>query len=48
MDVPAPGVGAMCGSCPPGYLGDGSKCAGKFIILEEMLLYYVVAIYPVW
>ena len=29
VDVPAPGVGAMCGPCPPGYLGDGSKCAGK-------------------
>ncbi|XP_064385849.1 mucin-like protein [Halichondria panicea] len=27
VDVPAPGVGAMCGPCPPGYLGDGSKCA---------------------
>ncbi len=29
MDVPAPGVGAVCGPCPQGYRGDGSKCAGK-------------------
>lgn len=28
MDVPAPGVGAMCGSCPQGYTGDASKCYG--------------------
>ncbi len=29
VDVPAPGEGAMCGPCPQGYRGDGSKCAGK-------------------
>ena len=28
MDVPAPGVGAVCGSCPPGYTGDAQKCYG--------------------
>ena len=28
MDVPAPGVGAVCGSCPPGYTGDSLKCYG--------------------
>ena len=28
-DVPAPGVGAVCGPCPDGYHGDGAKCAGK-------------------
>ena len=27
-DVPAPGVGIMCGSCPSGYIGDGQNCAG--------------------
>ncbi|XP_064385443.1 uncharacterized protein LOC135334236 isoform X4 [Halichondria panicea] len=26
VDVPAPGVGAMCGPCPVGYFGDGQKC----------------------
>ena len=31
VDVPAPGVGAVCGPCPEGYRGDGSKCAGKAI-----------------
>ncbi|XP_064388044.1 uncharacterized protein LOC135336225 isoform X3 [Halichondria panicea] len=25
-DVPAPGVGAACGMCPDGYVGDGEKC----------------------
>ena len=29
LDVPAPGVGAMCGACPDGYTGDGEKCFGK-------------------
>ena len=29
LDVPAPGVGAMCGVCPGGYTGDGEKCFGK-------------------
>ena len=28
-DVPAPGVGAYCGSCPTGYTGDGFKCIGN-------------------
>ena len=28
MDIPAPGVGAVCGSCPEGYTGDASKCYG--------------------
>ena len=28
-DVPAPGVGAVCGPCPGGFYGDGAKCAGK-------------------
>ena len=28
MDVPAPGIGAVCGSCPEGYTGDALKCYG--------------------
>ena len=28
FDVPAPGVGAVCGSCVPGFTGDGLKCTG--------------------
>ncbi len=28
MDVPAPGVGAVCGDCPLGYTGDSLKCYG--------------------
>lgn len=27
-DVPAPGVGAVCGACPEGYTGDTVKCYG--------------------
>ena len=33
LDVPAPGVGAMCGACPEGYTGDGEKCFGKRLYL---------------
>ena len=32
MDVPAPGVGAVCGSCPPGYTGDTFKCYGMSLM----------------
>ena len=29
-DIPAPGVGAMCGpNCLGGYSGDGSNCVGE-------------------
>lgn len=28
-DIPAPGVGAVCGPCPSGFTGDGMKCSGK-------------------
>ena len=31
MDVPAPGVGAVCGPCPKGYFADGEKCAGNAV-----------------
>ena len=33
-DVEAPGVGALCGPCPPGYVKDGQKCLGlhQFIL----------------
>ena len=37
LDVPAPGVGAVCGACGVGFTGDGLKCTGNsfsmFIIL---------------
>ena len=31
MDVPAPGVGAVCGACPLGYTGDSLKCYGRYV-----------------
>lgn len=32
-DIPAPGVGAVCGPCPDGYDGsNGMKCTGIMII----------------
>ena len=36
MDIPAPGVGAVCGSCPDGYTGDATKCYGITIISFSM------------
>lgn len=32
-DIPAPGVGANCGDCPPGLTGDGSTCDGTYIVV---------------
>ena len=45
LDVPAPGVGAMCGDCPDGYTGDGEKCFGKIL---DLAMYFVWStLYPV-
>lgn len=30
-DIPAPGIGAVCGSCPDGFDGNGMKCNGIII-----------------
>ena len=30
QDIPAPGVGAMCGPCPDGFNGNGIKCTGMY------------------
>ena len=41
LDVPAPGVGAMCGVCPEGYTGDGEKCFGKdltIVLVNSIIL----------
>lgn len=47
MDVPAPGVGAVCGSCPDGYTGDASKCYGEplFLILTKLSDSVIIIIY---
>ena len=37
VDVPAPGLGADCGSCPPGLTGNGSKCFGMSVMLINFL-----------
>ena len=28
LDIPAPGIGAVCGACAVGFTGDGLKCYG--------------------
>ena len=33
LDIPAPGLGADCGPCPPGLTGNGSKCFGMFYFI---------------
>ena len=38
MDVPAPGVGAVCGACPHGYTGDASKCYGMCGVVSKTIL----------
>ena len=45
MDIPAPGVGAVCGACPLGYTGDAQKCYGQWIsnkINNHLILVIVV------
>ena len=37
FDVPAPGVGAMCGPCSTGFIGDGEKCSGNKIVSVDEL-----------
>ncbi len=39
MDIPAPGVGAVCGACPDGYTGGDTKCYG---IPEILNLHHVI------
>lgn len=41
MDVPAPGVRATCGPCPPGYTGLGLNCIGMYIIMYTYVCMYV-------
>ena len=46
MDVPAPGVGALCGACPQGYVGDGGKCLGLLLIYIYMHIYiFYISLY---
>ena len=34
FDIPAPGVGAMCGPCQTGFTGDGLTCFGMLAMLK--------------
>ena len=38
--MPAPGVGAVCGSCPTGFTGDGLKCSGTTLVINVALWNY--------
>ena len=40
MDVPAPGVRATCGPCPPGYTGLGLNCIGMYVIMYMYVCMY--------
>ncbi len=44
FDVPAPGVGAVCGPCETGFTGDGVKCAG--ISIGMCIIIIVIRTYP--
>ena len=47
LDVPAPGVGAVCGACPEGYTGDGEKCFGrKFVYFVWEFLTCITLVVP--
>ena len=41
FDIPAPGLGAVCGVCKTGFTGDGLKCSGNHhqLALDLMLVY---------
>ena len=45
FDVPAPGVGAICGACSTGFTGDGVKCSGNIntMIMNriKLILFYL-------
>ena len=40
-DVPAPGTGAVCRSCPLGLTGDGVTCQGKCFSASVLFLYHL-------
>ena len=42
FDVPAPGVGAMCGPCPDGLTGDGVKCNGNQTVLDMKRIQLII------
>ena len=42
MDIPAPGVGAVCGPCPDGFTGGDTKCYGMSKVAEVISLHICV------
>ena len=40
--MPAPGVGAVCGSCPAGFSGDGEKCYGRLLITSISIIMWLI------
>ena len=39
--MPAPGVGAVCGSCPMGYTGGAQKCYGQLIMIFNACMHVI-------
>lgn len=44
MDIPAPGIRATCGFCPPGYSGDGLNCIGMSMCCYQSYAAYIANI----
>ncbi len=43
LDIPAPGTGAVCGSCPNGFTGDGVKCSGNEIPDITLIFCFIIS-----
>ena len=41
-DIPAPGIGVICGACPRGFTGDGLKCSGIVYNYPNIVLLRVI------
>lgn len=44
LDIPAPGVGAICGACSIGFTGNGLKCSGIYV--QPNVALYCCLLFP--